>query len=153
MKTIRKIFDSFDNRGMIFLNKFMEMKFSVDYVELDWDWEQVVYSEIEQYECLEDAPYWMKTEVEKEYTCYFRYENNEKELKVKILSWLSRPAHKEGTKESREWLLDGINAYLGTSFSEQDIGLIYAKLGNNVNRRLCDNFIESNYDMNVLKKE
>ena len=48
---------------------------------------------------------------------------------------------------------DGINAYLGTNFTVEDMGIIYCKLGNAINSELCVKFIESGYDMKLLEKE
>ena len=45
------------------------------------------------------------------------------------------------------------NKALGTSFSREDMMLIYNCLGNGVNRELTVKFIESGYDMNLLKGE
>ena len=47
-------------------------------------------------------------------------------------------------------MLDGINKYLGTNFDFEDMDIIYTKLGNDVNRPLCEKFVDSGYDMNIL---
>ena len=47
-------------------------------------------------------------------------------------------------------MLDGINKYLGTNFDFEDMGIIYTKLGNDVNRPLCEKFVDSGYDMNII---
>ena len=90
---------------------------------------------------------------------------DEKELKCKVLEWLSRPAFKGFTYGGQHWKqrqigeeiyeyhLDGINEFLGTNFYIDDIELIYSKLGNNVNRPLCEKFVESGYDLAVLKEK
>ena len=97
---------------------------------------------------------------------YFILDNvlNELELKCKILEYLSRPSFKGFTyadqpyrerqigEEVYKYHLDGVNAFLGTNFSTEDIELVYCRLGNGVNRRLCIKFIESNYDLRVLKE-
>jgi hypothetical protein len=82
---------------------------------------------------------------------------NEEEVNCKVLEWLSRPAHK-GIPYSREWknkkfrqfMLDGINQYLHTEFSFEDMEIIYTYLGNCCNRERTLQFIRSGYDMNVL---
>lgn len=97
---------------------------------------------------------------------YFNLANvkDEFELKCKVLEWLSRPAFKGFTygsqhykqrqigEEIYKYHLDGINEFLGTDFCVDDIELIYARLGNNVNRSLCIKFIESGYDLALLKE-
>ena len=150
MENLKKIFDSFDTRGMIELNRFMELKFKFRYDKKAWDWENIGYDETEDYEDIEDAPRHMTIIVEETYQTYFMYEEKD-DLILKILSYLSRPASKEGTQSSRRWLLDGINKYLGTSFSKENIRDIYTHLGNNVNSDLCEKFIKSDYDMKVLE--
>lgn len=97
---------------------------------------------------------------------YFNLANvkDELELKCKVLEWFSRPAFKGFTyggqhykqrqigEEIYEYHLDGINEFLGTDFCVDDIELIYTYLGNNINRPLCVKFIESGYDLALLKE-
>ena len=110
------------------------------------------------------------------YNVYFKLGDieNERDLKAKVLAWLSRPAHKDRfyheekydfqkqeyvpykygirkNKETRQFFLDRINRFLKTNFSTTDIELIYDKLGNDVNRELTYKFIDSGYNMEVLK--
>lgn len=47
-------------------------------------------------------------------------------------------------------MLCGINAYLGTNFTEDDIAIIYQELGNRVRHTLTVEFVNSGYDMSVL---
>lgn len=84
---------------------------------------------------------------------YFRLEDvaTEMDLKAKILEWLSREACKGGTKKTQAYHLDGINAFLSTAFSQEDMIEIYTYLGNRVNHAKTLRFIESGYDMSVLK--
>lgn len=86
---------------------------------------------------------------------YFRLEDvkTEMDLKAKILEWLSREACKGGTKKTQAYHLDGINAFLGTTFSQEDMMEIYTYLGNRVNHAKTLRFIESGYDMSVLKEK
>lgn len=79
------------------------------------------------------------------------------EVKCKVLEWLSRAAYKTQpfrTKKKNDqfnkFMLDGINTFLGTNFSVEEIGLIYQELGNQVNRRLTTAFIHGGYDINLL---
>lgn len=97
---------------------------------------------------------------------YFRLDNvsNELELKCKVLEYLSRPAYKGFTYYGQSWKerqigeeiyeyhLDGINKFLETNFSTDDIEQIYTKLGNGCNRKLCVEFVESGYNMELLEK-
>lgn len=46
-----------------------------------------------------------------------------------------------------------LNKALDTDFSREDAGIIYQKIGNFVNRDLAIKFVESNYDMSLLKEE
>lgn len=90
---------------------------------------------------------------------YFIFGNckNEEEVNCKVLEWFSRPASK-GIPYSQEWrnkkfrkfMLDGINQYLHTEFSFEEIELIYQELGNAVRHDKTIEFIRSGYDMTVL---
>lgn len=84
---------------------------------------------------------------------YFRLEdvNDLQTLKVKLISWCSRSACKGTKKRCQTKMLKGINSYLNTNFNHEDMELIYTYLGNDCNRKLCIEFIESNYDLNLLK--
>lgn len=86
---------------------------------------------------------------------YFRIEDvkNEMDLKAKILEWLSREACKGGTKKTQTYHLDGINYFLGTAFSQEDMEEIYTYIGNCVNHAKTLQFIESGYDMSIIKED
>jgi len=77
----------------------------------------------------------------------------ELELKAKVVEWLSREAIKGGTAKSMKYHLDGINQFLGISFTREDMEEIYTYLGNAVNHDKTIRFIESGYDMAVLGLE
>lgn len=91
---------------------------------------------------------------------YFSLENIETEidLKCKLLEWCSRDACKRQYYQ-QEWrnvkyqnlILDRLNLILETNFSKDDMHLIYTKLGNAVNHKLTIDFVNSNYDLNILK--
>lgn len=92
---------------------------------------------------------------------YFRLEDCETllDVKCKVLAYMSRPAYKSEpfhvkhlNREVHEYHLDGINTFLGTDFTEDDMEIIYTYLGNDVNRPLCIKFIESGYDLNIIKE-
>ena len=90
---------------------------------------------------------------------YFRFdfESAENDLKAKLLEWLSRDAHSAQpfktaikNEELHRFILRGINTYLCTTFSKDDITLIYGELGNGINHKLTLDFIESGYDLKIL---
>ena len=96
----------------------------------------------------------------KEANQYFRLEdcNSEFDVKCKVLEWLSRGAYKTcpfytNLKNERlhNFMLNGINDFLGTDFTTKDIAIIYQKLGNRVRHSLTEEFVNSGYDMTVLK--
>ena len=81
------------------------------------------------------------------------------DVKCKVLEWFSRAAHKtqpyvseRTNKKFHEFMLSGINQFLGTSFTEDDMDVIYTYLGNCVNHALTIDFVKSGYDMQMLKK-
>lgn len=98
---------------------------------------------------------------------WFRLDNvaSELELKCKVLEYFSRPSFKGFTfadqplrerqvgEEVYKYHLDGINKFLGVGFTTNQIEEIYCRLGNGVNRPLCIKFIESDYDLRVLKEQ
>lgn len=80
------------------------------------------------------------------------------ELKYTVLEWLSRAASyampyksERHNRSFHKMMLNGINAFLDTDFCVEDMELIYTKLGNNCNRPLCEKFVASGYDMEVLR--
>lgn len=88
------------------------------------------------------------------------YCKNPIDIKCKVLEWFSRPASK-GIPYSHEWrnrqfrkfILDGINDFLETDFTESDMEEIYQYLGNAINHEKTVRFVESGYDFKVLKEE
>ena len=96
----------------------------------------------------------------KEANEYFRLEDceNEFDVKCKVLEWLSRGAHKtcpfhSNIKNERfhNFMLNGINDFLGTDFTTEDMAIIYQKLGNRVRHSLTEEFVNSGYNMELLK--
>lgn len=80
------------------------------------------------------------------------------DIKCKILEWFSRDACKtqpfRSRTENEEYqdnIRGKINEFLGTDFTREEMTDIYSKLGNNTNRQLCIEFIESDYSMKLLK--
>ena len=98
----------------------------------------------------------------KEANNYFNLRNCSGSLEIhcKVLERISRPAFKEQPFRSKtknrafnDFMLRGINNFLGTKFDETDIETIYQELGNEVDRNLTIKFIENHYDMAVLEGE
>ena len=90
---------------------------------------------------------------------YFNLANCETELdvKCKVLEWFSRGAYKSEPFDSdrqnqklHEFMLSGINKFLGTQFTEDDMETIYTYLGNCCNHSLTVEFVNSGYDMAVI---
>ncbi|QUH22203.1 hypothetical protein [Alkaliphilus sp. B6464] len=86
---------------------------------------------------------------------YFRLEdvNTELDFKCKVIAWLSRHSCKGVSNYWQKRFLKGINEFLCTDFSKEDMRKIYTTLGNDANRKLCVKFIESNYDLSLLEIE
>lgn len=79
------------------------------------------------------------------------------DVECKVLEWFSSPAHKTipysqewRNRKFHEFMLNGINAFLDTNFTEQDMEKIYCALGNAVNHEKTMRFIESGYDFEIL---
>ncbi|CYV39129.1 hypothetical protein [Streptococcus suis] len=90
---------------------------------------------------------------------YFSLEGvqSRRDIIAKLLMWCSRPIVKGQPFRSqkrnnlfREVIKKTLNYYLGTLFSDEDMALIYHKLGNGINPELTFRFIDSGFDMEVL---
>ena len=90
--------------------------------------------------------------VEPRNNIYFRLEDVENELdfKCKVIAWLSRPSCKGVSVYWQKKIRKLFNDLLGTNFNEEEMSEIYTYLGNDVNRKLCIQFIESNYDLSII---
>ena len=93
---------------------------------------------------------------------YFVLHNCETELdvKCKVLEWLSRDAFKSEPFQStaknlqlHETMLNGINEFLETQFTYDDMEIIYTYLGNCCNHARTLRFIESGYDVSMLEED
>ena len=93
---------------------------------------------------------------------YFRIDNceTEEDVKCKVLEWLSRDAHKGMPYKSSGWnkiyqsnIRNGINKFLETQFSHDDMDEIYTYLGNACDHVKTKQFIRSGYDMSILKEK
>lgn len=92
---------------------------------------------------------------------YFRLEDCETEfdVKCKVLEWLSRAACSTcpfptnlANEQFHNFMLNGINDFLGTDFTEKDMRIIYAWIGCGCNHEKTIKFINSGYDMAVLRQ-
>lgn len=70
-------------------------------------------------------------------------------LKCKVIQWLSREACK-GLPGSRRYHFDGICDFFNKNFTPEDMDLIYTYLGNGIHQELCEKFVESGCDMQIL---
>ena len=57
---------------------------------------------------------------------------------------------KRSNDEFHRFILNGINQFLNTNFTEDDMEQIYTYLGNACNHKKTLLFIESGYDMSIL---
>ena len=83
----------------------------------------------------------------------------EKDVKRKVLEWFSRAAYKTAPwaseKKNRGYharMLAGINTFLGTNFTEEDVETIYTYFGNAIKSADAEAFIDSGYDMKFFEK-
>lgn len=72
--------------------------------------------------------------------------------KAAVLEDCSRNAFKGCSGKLRDEHLDGINKLLETKFTKADMELIYTYLGNGIQHDLCLRFVESCYDLEVLRE-
>lgn len=80
-----------------------------------------------------------------------------RDIIAKLLMWCTRtiakgePFCSENRNNAfRELAKRSLNHYLGTLFSDEDMALIYQRLGNGINPKLTYRFIDSEFDMEVL---
>ena len=93
---------------------------------------------------------------------YFIFGNclTKEEIDCKVLEFLSYSAYKSRpfssnikNKEFHAKMLNSINQYLDTNFSEQDMELIYTYLGSRCNHEKTLDFIRNGFDMDVLQNK
>lgn len=82
---------------------------------------------------------------------------NEFDIKCQMLEWFSRASYKtkpfDSTRKNdkfHDFMRDGINKFLGTSFDKNGMCKIYTHLGNACDHDKTIAFVESRYDMSVL---
>lgn len=79
------------------------------------------------------------------------------DIECKVLEWFSRPAYKTApyaqewrNRKLHEFMLNGINAFMDSGFTEEEIAVVYEKLGNAINHEKTIRFIKSDYDFDIL---
>ncbi len=82
------------------------------------------------------------------------------DLKCKVLECCSRDAVKsmpypinKGNKLYQDDVRENINIFLKTNFTREDMELIYQVLGNGIRHKLTIKFVQSNYDLDILRSE
>lgn len=78
---------------------------------------------------------------------------DERDFKAAVLEDCSRNAFKACSRKLQDEHLDGINKLLDTKFTRDDMELIYTYLGNGIQHDLCLRFVESGYDLEVLRED
>lgn len=159
MKTVNDIQNEVVRKEIIKLQSIFEDSFlndELEFIAISNIYLQPIYGE---YVLIKDKaykvpkkPYWVNL--------YFLTSNiaTKNEVKAKVLEYFSRACYKTmyGSENTdlliHKYILDCVNQYLQTDFNEDDIELIYTYLGNGINRTLTLRFIESGYDMNILKE-
>lgn len=83
---------------------------------------------------------------------YFRLDNitSKLDLDCKVLEYCSRQASKGLEKASREYHKKGMEQYFQRHFSQEELDAIYTKLGNGIKHKLCENFVKSGFDFDLL---
>lgn len=93
---------------------------------------------------------------------YFIIKNctDQLDIKCNVLEWFSRGAYKTEPFASKRlndqlhrFMLSGINQYLQTNFTYEDMEEIYTYLGNACNHEKTIRFIESDYNFSILHEE
>ena len=74
-----------------------------------------------------------------------------KEIKMNMLAWKSRPCIKGDDDKYLDDFREKFNKYFEKNWTEEQIGLIYQRFGNGVNPKLCEKFVDSNYDFSLLE--
>lgn len=81
------------------------------------------------------------------------------DIEAKVLEWLSRAAFKTApysqewrNRRFHEFILAGVNAFLDTDFSEEDMDLIYTYMGNEIRHGLTMAFIYHDMSMKWLRE-
>lgn len=76
---------------------------------------------------------------------------NELEFKCKLIAWMSRPISKGLNEYWSLKMLNSFNEVLGTNFTKSDMRKLYTNFGEDTNRTLSMQFVESGFDLSLLK--
>jgi hypothetical protein len=80
--------------------------------------------------------------------------NDRKDVHIKMVKWLSRDCGKaQILPVAKEFNQQGFNNFCETTFNTEDFILIYDKLGNGVDHNLAIDFVESEFDLEILEEE
>lgn len=81
------------------------------------------------------------------------------DIEAKVLEWFSRPAFKTEpysqawrNRKFHAFMREGVNNFLDTDFSEDDMAAIYQSLGNRINHTMTMGFIAHDMDIGWLKE-
>lgn len=82
----------------------------------------------------------------------------ELDVKCKVIEWFSRAACKtcpfdspRRNKQFHRFMFNGVNEFLGTQFTAEEMEQIYTYLGNACNHEKTVRFVENAYDMGILE--
>jgi hypothetical protein len=84
---------------------------------------------------------------------YFILEDckDKKDVQIKMVKWLSRDCGKaQISPVAKKFNQQGFNNFCGTTFNTEEFIQIYNKLGNGVNHELALDFIDSEFDLEIL---
>lgn len=90
--------------------------------------------------------------LDRKYNIYFNLTDvhNTLDLKCKVLAWVTRPCIKGVSVKNQEVFRQRVNEFLDTYFTLGEFETIYTYLGNDIKRKLCEEFVKKDYDMNVI---
>lgn len=92
--------------------------------------------------------------LEKRRNIYINLEliNTPKELEMNLIQWKSRTCIKGDNEKIINETRKKINKFFNKNFSLQDFELIYELLGNEINPELCEEFVDNDLDIEILKR-
>lgn len=90
--------------------------------------------------------------LDRKYNIYFKLTDvhNTLDLKCKVLAWVTRPCIKGIPSKNQKVFRQRVNEFLVTEFTFEEFETIYTYLGNDIKRKLCEEFVKKDYDMNVI---
>lgn len=90
--------------------------------------------------------------LDRKYNIYFNLMDvhNSLDLKCKVIAWVSRYCVKGIPVKRQEVFRQRMYEFLNTYLTLGEFETVYIYLGNDIKRELCENFVKSDYNMNVL---